>query len=95
VVLHAPTPGALTRARRNLANLLAEAPHAEVRLIANGGAVAAALAAPEPASDGHLWLCRRTLAREALDPSPHLATVDAAVHEIARLQSAGWAYIRA
>jgi len=95
VVLHAPPPAALARARRNLLNLLEEAPDAAVVLVANGDAVAAALATPDAATDRHLRLCRRTLERLDLVPPEGIATVDAAVHELARLQHRGWAYIRA
>ena len=95
VVLHAPTAAALARARRNLANLVAEEPDAAVLLIANADAVDAALATPDPATDRHLRLCRKTLARRGLTPPAAVATVESAVQELARLQAAGWAYIRA
>jgi len=95
VVLHAPTAGALARARSNLRNLLAASPAAEVRIIANADAVPAALADPDPATDGHLSLCANTLAGRGLTAPPGIATVPAVVQELARLQAGGWVYIRA
>lgn len=95
VVLHAPTAAALTRARSNLRNLLAEAPDAEVRIIANADGVAAALADPDAAADLHLFLCENTLANRGLDAPAGIPTVPAAVHALATLQRDGWAYIRA
>ncbi|MFW5678641.1 MAG: hypothetical protein ACOC3D_00105 [Pseudomonadota bacterium] len=95
VVLHAPTPAALGRARRNLANLREAAPDAEILLVVNAEAVGAALARPDPGTDGHLRLCRMTLDRQGLAPPPGIRTVTSAVNELARLQAEGWAYVRA
>ena len=95
VVFHAPTRGSLARARRNLGNFREQAPEAELRIIANADAVAAALEAPDPATDPHLWLCRLSLERQHLDNPGGIREVDSAVVEIARLQQAGWQYIRA
>ncbi|MCS4502509.1 hypothetical protein NYO91_00310 [Arhodomonas aquaeolei] len=94
VLLHAPTPEALARARRNAANLLSARPGAEVRIIANGAAVAAALATPD-ATDNHLRLCRNSLAAQGLENTAGVEEVDAAVVTLAELQADGWAYIRA
>jgi len=94
LLIHAPTPGALERARRNLANLLKVAPDAEVELVANATAVAAALEHPHPL-DAHLRLCRNTLENNALTAPPHIAAVPAAVLYIAQRQAQGWAYMRA
>jgi NitT/TauT family transport system ATP-binding protein len=94
VVLHAPTAGALARARSNLRNLRREMPVAEIRLIANADAVPAALAEPDPDTDAALFLCQNTLRNKGLDAAGR-ATVPAVVHELARLQSEGWIYIRA
>lgn len=94
LLIHAPTPGALERARRNLANLLKAAPDAEVELVANAGAVAAALEHPSPL-DTHLRLCRNTLENNALAAPPDIAVVPAAVLYLAQRQAQGWAYMRA
>lgn len=95
VVLHAPTAGALARARSNLRNLLAASPAAEVRIVANADAVPAAIDAPDPDTDRFLRLCANTLAARGLAAPDGVATVPAAVQELARLQADGWAYIRA
>ncbi|WP_136247126.1 DsrE family protein [Halomonas borealis] len=94
VLLHAPTAEALTRARRNARNLQHARPAAEVLIIANGGAVAAALAEPD-ASDDRLRLCRNSLAAQGLDNPHGIAEVEAAVVTLAEYQRDGWAYIRA
>ena len=94
LLIHAPTPGALERARRNLANLLKIAPDAEVELVANAGAVAAALEQPSPL-DTHLRLCRNTLQANALAAPAGIAVVPAAVLHLAQRQAQGWAYMRA
>lgn len=95
VLLHAPTADAVRRARSNLRNLLAADSEAEVRIVANAGGVAAALDSPDSATDGYLYLCENTLHSLGLAAPAEIATVAAAVYEIARLQSDGWIYIRA
>ena len=95
VLLHAPTPAALERARNNAANLTRAAPDAQVRIVANAQAVAAALDAPH-AVDPLTWVCSITLARTGRESRPPLqSTPGPAVLEIARLQQQGWLYIRA
>jgi NitT/TauT family transport system ATP-binding protein len=94
LIIHAPTPAALERGRRNLANLLKAAPDAQVELVANAGAVGAALESPH-ALDTHLRLCRNTLDANALAAPPDVAVVGAAVLHIAERQAEGWAYMRA
>lgn len=95
VLLHAPTADGLARARRNAANLLAARPDAELLIVANGAAVAAALASPDAASDGYLRLCRNSLTAQGLDNTAGIAEVEAAVVTLAELQQQGWQYIRA
>jgi NitT/TauT family transport system ATP-binding protein len=95
VIFHAPTAGSLTRARRNLLNFRAAAPTAELRIIANAAAVAAALEHPDPDTDAQLVLCRTSLTRQGLNNDAGVAETDSAVVAIARLQQAGWQYIRA
>ncbi len=95
IVIHAPTAGALRRARSNARNLLKAEPGAEVRIVANGGGVAAALEAREAETDGLLVLCENTLAATGQSRPEDLATTPAAVVTLARLQAEGWTYIRA
>jgi NitT/TauT family transport system ATP-binding protein len=94
VLLHAPTAEALTRARRNAANLHNARPDAEVLIIANAGAVATALATPD-ATDPLLRLCRNSLVAQGLDNTRELVEVEAAVVTLAERQAEGWVYIRA
>jgi NitT/TauT family transport system ATP-binding protein len=94
VVLHAPTRDSLDRARRNAANLLAERPDAEVRIVANGAGVAQALEHPSEATDGLLSLCRNSLNAQNLANPAGLSEVTAAVLTLAELQAEGWSYIR-
>ena len=95
-LLHAPTPAALERARNNAANLKREAPGAQVRIVANAQAVAAALDAPHAELDALTWVCSITLARTGRENRPPLhPTPGPAILEIACLQQQGWLYIRA
>lgn len=94
LLIHAPTPGSLERARRNAANLKKADPQAEVEIVANAGAVAAALADAHP-TDAHLVLCQNTLTATGQDAPAHLKTVAAAVLHIATRQADGWGYMRA
>lgn len=96
VVLHAPTPDAMQRARNNASNLLREVPDAQIKIIANAQAVFFALDTLHDVTDVVTWLCPNTLqlanrqTREPLQVLPH-----AAVLELAQLQQDGWLYIRA
>ena len=94
LIIHAPTATALERGRRNLANLLKLAPDAQVELVINAGAVAAALRAPD-LLDGHLRVCGNTLAANQLVASEGVTVVQAAVLHIAQRQAEGWGYMRA
>lgn len=95
LIVHAPTPAALVRARRNVVNLLAADSEAEIELVVNGEAAAAALGSPDPATDGHLLLCANSLASAGLHPPEGIRTVDAAILYIAQCQADGWSYFRA
>lgn len=95
VLLHAPTPGALGRARSNARNLLAARPDTQVLIVANADAVIAALEHPDAETDGLLRLCGNTLRNRGLENHPGLVEVAAAVETLATLQSEGWCYIRA
>lgn len=96
VVLHAPTASALQRARNNARNLQKEMPNAEIRIVVNAEAVAAALDTADDGVDGMTWVCPNTLARlgRALR-EPLKLLPGAAVLELVRIQQAGWVYIRA
>ncbi|HHM4355340.1 TPA: hypothetical protein ACRL9G_001319 [Pseudomonas aeruginosa] len=95
VILHAPTPDALERARNNAANLKREVPDADVRIVANAEAVAAALDDPRPDTDALTWLCPNTLARSGRKKRVPLQVLEQpAVLEIVRAQQQGWIYIR-
>jgi len=94
LVIHAPTPEALERGRRNLANLLKADPDAQVELVANSGAVVTALKNPHEL-DSHLLVCRNSLVANELQAPEHIAVVAAAVLHIAQRQHDGWAYLRA
>lgn len=95
VLIHAPTAGAVNRARNNAANLLLAAPDAEVRIIVNAEGVAAVLDAPRPDTDSLTMVCANTLKRiERTAPSP-LQTVPASIMAIASMQREGWCYVRA
>lgn len=94
VLIHAPTPDALRRARNNAANLLKGEPQAQVEIIANAAAVAAALAEPH-ATDAHLRLCGNTLQNTGAQAPATLQVVPAAIVHLAHRQAEGWAYIRA
>lgn len=95
VVLHAPTAGALARARSNLRNLLRADPTAEVRILANAEAVGAAIEQPDAIADRHLILCENTLRAQHRAAPPGVATVPAVIQALVELRSAGWIYIRA
>ncbi|WP_458526610.1 DsrE family protein [Onishia taeanensis] len=94
VLLHAPTPGSLTRARRNAVNFQAARPDAEVLIVANGGGVAAALETPDATTDPLLRLCHNSLVAQGLENPAGIEEVEAAVVTLAEHQAAGWAYIR-
>lgn len=95
VVLHAPTSSALQRARNNAMNLRRDAPEADIRIVVNAEAVAAALDQAHPEADPFTWVCPNTLARLNKESRAPLRVLDrAAVLELVRLQQDGWIYIR-
>lgn len=95
VLMHAPTPGAVARARNNAVNLMAAAPDAEIRIIVNAEGVAAALDAPHPATDNFTMICATTLKRTGRAVRSPLQTVPVSVLAIALMLQEGWSYIRA
>lgn len=94
LIIHAPTETALQRARRNAANLQSASPDAQIEIVLNGPAVAAALDTPHD-TDGLLMLCGNTLANINRDLPAGLQRVPAAVLHIAERQRDGWSYMRA
>ena len=94
LIIHAPTEAALKRARNNALNMQAAVPDAEIELVINGPAVAAALASPHE-TDALLRVCRNSLAKLNQTCPAHLQSVAAAVVHIAERQRDGWAYMRA
>ncbi|MES1925531.1 hypothetical protein [Salinisphaera sp. T31B1] len=94
LIIHAADEASLARARSNAANFLAAIENAELELVINAGAVAAALACPH-ATDRHLRVCANTLRNNGLDAPAAWPQVPAAVVHIAERQRDGWAYIRA
>ncbi|KIF79965.1 DsrE family protein [Noviherbaspirillum autotrophicum] len=95
VLIHAPTAASLVRARNNAANLLREAPDAQVRIIVNAEAVSAALDSPRSDTDSMTLVCANTLSKLGRMAPPPLQTVTAAILTIAEMQRDGWSYIRA
>jgi len=96
VLLHAPTPGALRRARSNAANLIRARPAPLVRIVINGEGVAAALDEPEAAADALTLVCPNTLRKIGRTAAAPLTILDeGAVLAIARMQMEGWCYVRA
>ena len=95
-VLHAPSSAALARARSNALNLRREAPDAEVRIVLNADAVAAALDAPHPRTDPLTWLCPNTLAKSGRSATAPLQVLSVgAMLALAQMQQQGWVYLRA
>lgn len=95
VLLHAPTPDALQRARNNARNLLKDMPDAQVRIIANAQAVTACVQGEAHECDAYTYLCPNTLRNLDLNAPKRLHVLDqGAVTTLVRLQQDGWTYIR-
>lgn len=94
ILLHAPTPDALDRARSNARNVLVADPAAEIEIIVNAGAVVAALESADPQIDPLVRLCRNSLRSQQLD-NGGMQIVRVAILHIAQRQAEGWTYIRA
>ena len=95
LVIHAPTPEAVARARSNAKNFKTARPDAEVRIVVNAGGVGFALDHPDPETDGWLLICGNTLTRQARAAPDRLMVVEAAIVALAEMQADGWAYARA
>jgi uncharacterized protein len=96
IVLHAPTTGALARARSNVANLINSVPAPDVRIVVNAEAVAAALDSPNGVTDRLTLVCGNTLRKLGRKAPTPLSVLDqGAVLGLAEMQADGWRYIRA
>lgn len=95
ILIHAPTAGAVERARNNAANLAREMPAAQVRIVANAEGVAAVLDNPRADTDPLTLVCSNTLKKIQRDAAAPLQTVPAAILAIASMQQDGWLYVRA
>lgn len=96
ILLHAPTAGALARARSNLGNLRKRDPALEIRIVLNAEGVGAALDAPDGGADAHTLVCGNTLDRIGRSaPAPLTVLPQGAVLALATMQAEGWTYVRA
>ncbi|WP_348765960.1 hypothetical protein [uncultured Salinisphaera sp.] len=94
LIIHAADAPSLARARSNAANFMAAAPDAQVEIVINADAVAAAIDSPH-ATDTYLRVCANTLANKQISAPETLTRVPAAVVHVAERQRDGWAYMRA
>lgn len=93
LVLHAACADSLIRARNNATNFLKHEPTAQIEIVANAGAVAAALDTTHP-TDGLLRLCGNTLNNTKKQATTQ-KVVPAAIVYLIKLQQDGWIYVRA
>lgn len=93
LVLHATCADSLTRARNNAKNLLLHEPSAKVEIVANAGAVAAALDSPQD-NDSLLRLCGNTLKNTQREATTQ-QVIPAAIVYLVQKQQEGWLYIHA
>lgn len=96
VLLHAPTPDALERARSNARNLLKDMPEAQIRIIVNAQAVKACVEGAEHDCDHYTYLCPNTLRNQSLNAPARFQTLEqGAITTLVQLQADQWIYIRA
>lgn len=95
VLIHAPTAGAVERARNNAANLAREMPDALVCIIVNADGVPAVLDNPRAETDALTLVCSNTLRRIQREAAAPLQTVPGAIQAIVAMQQDGWLYVRA
>lgn len=93
LILHATCSESLTRARNNAKNYLLQEPSAQVEIVANAGAVVAALDTPQD-TDNLLRLCGNTLKNSKREASTQ-KVVPAAIVYLVEKQKEGWLYIHA
>ena len=94
ILIHAPTPGAVARARNNAANLKKDAPDTEVLIVVNADGVAAVLDTPRADTDPLTLVCANTMQRLRRSAREPLRTVRSAIAAIAEMQRDGWLYVR-
>lgn len=94
VLIHAPTPDAVARARNNAANLKMDAPDTEVLIVANADGVAAVLDALRADTDALTLVCANTMKRLGRSAQEPLRTVRSAIVTIVEMQRDGWLYVR-
>ncbi|MGV3742452.1 MAG: hypothetical protein ACO1NO_09115 [Burkholderiaceae bacterium] len=95
ILIHAPTAGAVERARNNATNLVREMPDAQVHIIVNADGVPAVLDNPRADSDALTLVCSNTLKRIGREAAAPLQTVPSAILAIVAMQQDGWLYVRA
>ncbi|MEZ2721248.1 hypothetical protein ACBP46_07425 [Paenalcaligenes hominis] len=93
VIIHAACADSLQRARNNANNLLLSMPEAEVEIVVNAGAVAAALAQAHN-TDALLRVCENTL-KNTHQQAGTQQVVPAAIVYLIEKQQEGWVYVRA
>ncbi len=93
VIIHAACADSLQRARNNARNLLLNNAETEIEIVANAGAVTAALAKAHD-TDALLRLCENTLKQTQQQATTQKVVPAAIVHLIER-QAQGWLYVRA
>ncbi|MGI9380091.1 MAG: hypothetical protein ACR2OW_10610 [Methyloligellaceae bacterium] len=94
-IIHAPTAHAFERARRNLVNMIAQAPDVTVELVVNGAAVSPAIGEEDHTILDHIVVCENSLSAQKLSSPSTIKTTPAAVAHIHRRQQQGWSYFRA
>ena len=95
LIIHAPTEGALKRARSNYRNYSKLNPDAKIVIVANGLAAKAVVDAPDQETDSILLLCENSLIAQNLKAPSHIKTIPAAIIALDEMQITGWRYVRA
>ena len=94
ILLHAPTAGALDRARSNARNLLKLHPDAQLEIIANAGAAPGAVVLSDPETDPLVIVCTNSLNKQGLQAAPGQRQIASAIAYLAQRQIEGWQYVR-
>jgi len=95
VVIHAPSAGALARARADARDLLRARIEGIVRVVVSHDAVIAALDEPDPDVDPLMVLCADSLARTGRAAPGGYETTSNATLLLAQLARKGWTCVRA
>ena len=94
LVIHAPTEGALRRARSSARHLLTSVPEAEIEIVVDAEGARAAIETSDPETDGLVVYCGASLRQRGLS-APPAPVVSSAIRYIVERQATGWAYVRA